>query len=395
MTGNYYYAVHTSYRRHNNKLRVHLKRPYHIQAVNMDNTIDLCRRYADFAHMILALTSIRPHPGMLIKPGDHPTEDPSGESRREKMATYDTRGLDIMIVLLRLLMSFAYAMDVNRGRTTNAEDAFFQVAQKDLGWDQEKDWELKRYLTEQLEKNEKNLTEKKWKFSELLTHTMLQGLFHDNRQFRLVGQHTITFRQGPLGQHDLLQIHHENTFDSQMLKNKNELKFDGSKPLSESVSRHFDPHDRQFTAERPKFLRIKYSVASHGQPISQLRVLRFRLPCISISYRDGVKKIDKGVGEHTYILCAVVRITEEEQERIRVYDKNMKEQLPAEVGLYRMKEPEAMEAPWSITQRGLYMLFYYRDETPDADTLVQEKNLEAPEYLQRQWAARDMGQDNR
>ena len=125
-------------------------------------------------------------------------------------------------------------------------------------------------------------------------------------------------------------------------------------------------------------------MVGRGCPISELRVLSFRAP----EARQTNTGWQKGIQQAIYHLCAVVRITDRKQERIRIYSKEGPEMIPAEVGLFREKEPEAVEAQWSIEDVGVYLLLYFRLHRPDDQFPASEMDIDAPEFGKRGWVER-------
>jgi hypothetical protein len=74
--------------------------------------------------------------------------------------------------------------------------------------------------------------------------------------------------------------------------------------------------------------------------------------------------VQKRVQHATYRLCAVLRVTENQEERIRIYGLDGMEIIPGEVGNYREKEPATENPPWSVSDEGDYVLFYVRMIVP-------------------------------
>ena len=151
-------------------------------------------------------------------------------------------------------------------------------------------------------------------------------------------------------------------------------------PLSSSLTRHFDPEAQtQYTSLRPKFLFVEYTATTHRRPFSEIRKLGFQAPEVHWETQQF------GVQDATYILAAVIRMTDGKREHIRIYSKEGTEIVPAEIGEYREKEPE--QPQWSVAQPGVYMLFYFRRYVPDKNWPVED--VAAVEREERAWETRD------
>jgi hypothetical protein len=262
------------------------------------------------------------------------------------------------------------------------ESAFMDAASSDLGWEQEEDWKVKRYILEKLDsRNKTKLRRTSPEFRSLNDDDSLRNLFCDNVQFHLISGTSFIEKFDKLVPCQSSNIHQWN-----------HLAFDSMKPISKSVTELFNTSVNsgnddgiQRTSLHPKFLRIHYTVLEgYSREISAVRVLRFEAP-EALRGKDGQWEL--GIQSAVYNLCAVVRITTGQKEYIRIYAKDGSEVLPAEVGNYRLKEPEAhLETQWSISEPGEYVLFYYREWTSDRES---EMELESPEYRERQWVIRD------
>jgi hypothetical protein len=66
----------------------------------------------------------------------------------ECMASWESGGLDICLILLRHLLSFGYALDTTDSLTgtSNAEDCLLDATNRDIGWDKHVDWKIKRAI---------------------------------------------------------------------------------------------------------------------------------------------------------------------------------------------------------------------------------------------------------
>lgn len=290
-------------------------------------------------HRIIALRAFRPHPGIFFENDE--IELNSEQTIEEAMAGANTNGIDIMIIVLRQLLSFDFGIkDVREGAGTDG-NTLLAAADKDLGWKQEDDWRIKQHLVRELG-IQHDIT-----FKDLLSHPSLDNLFRQNLYFRVVSR--IIQVMTPAG-----ETWSRPQAWSEELVNKNILRFDSSKPLAKSLTDHFDPYlGRQYTSLRPMFLCIEYNVTS-PRPISELRTLPIRAP--EVREIDG--KIIKGIQEEGYRLCLVVRVTSAKMERVRVYEFNGREEVIAPTGNVEAKKRE--KESWSVQENGLYVLFYVR-----------------------------------
>jgi len=216
----------------------------------------------------------------------------------------------------------------------------------------------------------------------------------DNKQFQLLASSSIKitpspFRSSPILDEefqDPIQIESCTIPDSDFMQ-KRTLQFDSSRPLAESISRHFGigREEAQYISLCPRFLQIQYHV-SIPCSITTLRALTFEAP---VAKRSADQHIVMEIQRPTYRLCTVVRSTDGESEEVRTYAPIGKESIPAEVGDYRSKEPDATASEhWSIEQPGDYILFYYREYIPDG-WQATETILDAPEWEERPWMIRD------
>lgn len=192
--------------------------------------------------------------------------------KKQAREPFDTRGIDIVLILLWILMSLGYHMDVcDDTALTDAENTIHTASMANLGWDQRNDWVLRRKLLQCLNKDEFPTS---YSFAKLLDHTQLRNVFN-NVQFRLIDIKYIWKVQGSDG-----EIRHSNVNPNALLE-KNNPRFNSTKSLSTSISEHFNSSDQsaQFLSLHPKFLMINHSVkTSGGLPISELRILNVLAP---------------------------------------------------------------------------------------------------------------------
>jgi len=94
-----------------------------------------------------ALRKFRPDRGIWMT-GEEAAGLQKEHSLAECMASWDSGGLDICLILLRHLLSFGYALDTtdSLAGTSNAEDCLLYAASRDIGWDKHVDWKIKRAI---------------------------------------------------------------------------------------------------------------------------------------------------------------------------------------------------------------------------------------------------------
>lgn len=103
----------------------------------MQSIQSLRTRYAQQPVLLtVALRSQRPHPGMWANELARQFEAPSSQT------DLSTRRLDIILILLRQLLSFGCTFD-SVAATTLAEASMVDAAWKDMAWEQEQDWQIK------------------------------------------------------------------------------------------------------------------------------------------------------------------------------------------------------------------------------------------------------------
>jgi len=354
----------------------------------LDSVPALAVKYADRpqAHLI-SLRSIRPFPGVWIKPADPTSKDKSPEATRAECAKFNTRALDILIVVTRVLFSYGYtfAPDSN---TTRHVKAIVAVAGRDLGFDQMSDWKLKRHIFDEWNRNP--TTTSTLTFRRFLWDPQLQALFSSHPAFQFISSQVAFLEKEPGGGFEHTPV--ETSLP--IFRLKNTPRYNGSKPLGEFIWSQFAPYTAdgltyQFTGLLPDFLLVRYIVAqAPGRKIAELRSFRCEVP--TAQKNNGSWELGRCSAQ--YQLCSVVRLVPAdndelfEMERVRVYAKTGKEILPAEVTPYfKEKEPEATETPWTIQETGEYALFYFR-VTPGDQSELQNN---APEFSKRVWVEHD------
>ena len=113
----------------------------------MNNVLDLQEKYpSEIFTRMTCLRLIRPHPGIWLE-----DEADLGNTSKKPLSglrsSYDTCAIDILLTLIRVHITFGFAIDTKEPATATAlEEAFLRVANKDLGWTKRDDWMLKRHL---------------------------------------------------------------------------------------------------------------------------------------------------------------------------------------------------------------------------------------------------------
>jgi len=141
----------------------------------MDGIKSLSDRFADSSqHRIFSLQRFRPHPGVWFEQGDVDLEP--GQTLQQAMAGANTNGIDIMIILLRHLLSFDYGIaELRDGQRAGTDGTTLLVAaDKDMGWKAEEDWKIKQFLVREL-KIQHDIS-----FTTLLSLPSLENLFRQN-----------------------------------------------------------------------------------------------------------------------------------------------------------------------------------------------------------------------
>ncbi|KAF7917129.1 hypothetical protein BELL_0164g00130 [Botrytis elliptica] len=342
-------------------------------------------------HQIMALQTLRPYPGACLSKEDLP---PGGKhlSLRDLRAQFNTRAIDVMLILLRHLRSFGYAIeDLEQNQVpTKAERVLIDASNLNLGWYKHQDWTLKLQIIKVIADGTVDQSSS-WTFDYLQSHPQLSNLFHRNRGFTLAlgeviieDSHSGDFEIHDISGKSLLSLINEPSFQSSSLINRQMMKL-LEIPFSNRSGVHL--------CRIPKFYRVRYHVAEdQGRPISDLRMLEFDIH----TWKDARKipeKIDLQDFQRQkvfYQLISVIRLAQGGEtnplDMIRTYLSDGCEVVPARIGTYQLKEPEIDQgqAPWSVEEKGTYMLFYCHVLNA-TDSNLRPLNDE-PEFVSREWA---------
>lgn len=364
-------------------------------------------------HQILALRNIRPHHGIFLDEkeigGIAFEKDDTGSltedgvrQLQEIREKFDTSGIDITLSILRILISFGYkqklpGMGLGESvfKIEPVEELFMKAALKDFGWKQDLDLKMKRELMTKLFGNiricdESGSPSRALDLSFVGIMGRLQNLFRVNPQFHFVDRLVWQKISNPDGSTSVKTDHLSK--DEYMMRNS--MNFKDLIPIPESISRIFainknDP--RQTFSNKSRFLMIQYHVTRGDTDISKLRRLDIQAPIANYETSNAGKiQVTKlGVCQSTYLLSAVIKVTPREKEQIRRYWKNGTEMVPDQVGEFKKKFPcqgfGDHNVPWSIKDKGVYILFYYREHVPPGQGSSgneSEMNLDAPEISQ-------------
>jgi len=102
-----------------------------------DNIPSLREQYVNkLVHQIIALRTFRPHPGAWINDRERLPDELGASERittqRSRCAEFNACSFDVLLVLVRHLISLAYDNHPLE-RFTPLEEAVFDAAEKDLG----------------------------------------------------------------------------------------------------------------------------------------------------------------------------------------------------------------------------------------------------------------------
>ncbi|KAL2065366.1 hypothetical protein VTL71DRAFT_3036 [Oculimacula yallundae] len=323
-------------------------------------------------HQIAALRMIRIHPGLWVVPDDSGQEPYSRSQLLERRQSFNTTAVDIIVTIIRMLISFGYAFSADDTTLSAVERAIFELAWMDIGREESADWQAKRKIFDMLNNGVAMMDQEPWSITGLLQQK-LPNLFANNRQFELVSNKFLNVESGVLQKYSTT---------SGTIQGLNTIKYDGTVPFGHSVSKIFNklPKHPQYLSLRPKFLKVNCNFRPGSQTISQLRILAFSAPEAGSTPEKVVKY---GIQRAVYHLIAVIQVQGDgEPDRVRTYWKTGTEIVPAEVGEYKKKENSKLD--WSVEEGGEFVLFYFRlhrsNDLPDS-----EMDTNAPEFEARPW----------
>ncbi|CAG8978737.1 hypothetical protein HYALB_00011498 [Hymenoscyphus albidus] len=312
----------------------------------------------------------------------NPEEVPESSDTDRLSASMNSRAVDKILIILRLLIAFGYRLD-GESSSTPAEKEFHDCAWLDIGRDQIEDCKIKRPVFEQLEPTRAAEDPFRiWNFWELLHHPLLHNLFIESKQLTLHENNVIAVRYPG----DSFWKVEETDFPAYPTM----INYNGVGTLGDCISSTFEA--KRFRngklqlrlGKRPKFLMVRYT----NEGVSQKGISDFRTVEYPCPFRIKTNEDQYLVEQTTAVnnLLAVVRVSEgEEDERIRTYHKDGSEITPAQIGQFRGKEPNPEEAHlWSIKEPGCYILFYYTVDLAEGQDNC-EIVVDAPESICRPW----------
>ncbi|KAH8787335.1 hypothetical protein BGZ57DRAFT_1001900 [Hyaloscypha finlandica] len=176
---------------------------------------------------------------------------------------YNTRGVDITIVVIRVLFSYGYTLKCD-STTSKRVKAILEVASRDLGFDQSSDWKLKRHIYTAWGRNPG--TSHTFTFRYILWEPRLNHVLAYHAAFQLVSFHAFIQRETSRDfEYKLLEK------ANQIFQWKNTPRYSGQSPLSEFIWSHFQPYPLDgvtYQLTGPEFLLVRYTVReAPGQTI--------------------------------------------------------------------------------------------------------------------------------
>ena len=228
-------------------------------------------------HQIAALRLIWPHPGMHLLEGEIQEGELKHLPLSAQRGAFDTRGIDMMLILLRHLKSFGLAVDLDGEHgLTASENAFLKAADLDLGWNQAEDWHMKREIFDKLRNDlgdQGAITAEAYSFDRSLRQ--LRCIFEDNLQFSLLSGTVVGSSANGMSTSIIQE-------DSSTVPSCGT--YDGVYTLSHWMENNFSgtSSDKNrpvvFIGARPKFLAIKYINKDSKRTLADLRVLKYQAP---------------------------------------------------------------------------------------------------------------------
>jgi hypothetical protein len=344
------------------------------------------------SRQIATLLQMRPHPGAFVEGTNKQNLDQGSSDldRKTRAQNVDTRGLDILLILLRTLGAFGCHISLEDDDDTPVspvERAIWTAAWRNLGWDREADWELKRCLLQLLGPNPESAIHHGWTFKNLWDSGFLQSTFWYNKDFTYISRDVFkkTTNEGSDWIHEQLPSR------SLTLYVQTTSSWHGGAwkdYLDQKWARQFEgQNETQMVSSRTPFLQIQYSPLNNNfKTIFELRVLKFHAPEAHAKGNDWV--FDRQ--EAQYNLIAVIRLaTDDHPDDIRTYWKTGREIVPPEIGeFFKDKDYGALDRPWTVESNSKFMLYYYRvnggNGWPDS-----EIDINAEEFEERTWVRRE------
>jgi hypothetical protein len=363
-----------------------------------DNMLkDMRAEYSDKTRQFNFLRIIRPFPGCKVSPATPGISNASETSVHSKI---DVNGLDVMLILMRHLLSADFVLNGLLEEVAEEELAVYETAWLDLGWNAQKDHHAKTRLLETLlgikDFTVEDLKKADLSFEKIFAHPKLKGLIMENEHFLIISKRVYYMGTEGFGTPNL---------EVSMVKPDDRLRYeplvwDGINDLDHYINRHLIPFRtadmqlRMYFSQRPMFFQVLYTPSTKFRSISEIRMVEMKGVRIQEKERGETKfKVD--TRPHLYILYAIIRLGdgEEVKDDVRLYLETGIEIIPQRTTDDFLGEDVAREEyqrtgkRWSIQSPGCYRLFYTRvannEEYLQPEFYITEN---APEFQPRPWA---------
>jgi hypothetical protein len=365
-----------------------------LQIFKMDNKhlISIYKRYeGDRIKQHRYLQLMRPHPGALaIGQGDDPPSTDDERLNLHHARKIDTRAIDVLIVVLRMLIAYGYDMTVPKDpkKFPLIIRAFYDSATLDLGWNPTLDMLGKAKLLALIQHSANEYTMEELKGLKPLTYHAISKPFFYDKDFQFYDEKIVASNR-----------RWENG------GNLHCIEWDGQQTLNECIEESFayPGHSGTYAPIMfPPFMRIRYQ--SHQSPrrkFAEIREVNFTGFHMQRNYPED-EEIVLERKPAMYNLRIVVRIGNTDLEDgnghgsahrykddVRTYWADGYEIVPPEVGNFAEKDAEA-DVPanerWSVENNGTFDLFYFRVLYRDETNITSQINPFAPEFSVRPWA---------
>jgi hypothetical protein len=365
-----------------------------LQIFKMDNKhlISINKRYeSDIIKQHRYLQLMRPHRGALaIDQGDDPPSTDDERLNLHHARKIDTRAIDVLIVVLRMLLAYGYDMTVpkNLKKLPLIIRAFYDSATLDLGWNPTLDMLGKAKLLAWIQYSANEYTMDELKGLKPLTYHAVSEPFFSDKDFQFYDEEVVA---------SIGRWENEGNLHC--------IEWDGQQTLSERIEKSFAYLGRLGTYAPimfPPFLRIRYQ--SHQSPrrkFAEIREVNFTGLRRQRNHQDDTEIVLEKKPA-VYNLRIVVRIGNTDlkdgnghgsahwyKDDVRTYWADGYEIVPPEVGNFAEKDAEA-DVPanerWSVENNGTFDLFYFRVLYRDETDITSQINPLAPEFSVRPWA---------
>ncbi|KAL2060764.1 hypothetical protein VTL71DRAFT_9406 [Oculimacula yallundae] len=310
----------------------------------MDGIISLeAKHVAQPLQHILALRTIRAHKGIWLS-----------ASNPESMRRADSNGIDLLLIIIRHLISYGYDKSF---LSTAAASAVLDAAGKDLGWDEEVDWRIKGHLLGILQTPSNSPS-----LDKLMVSVELQSLFFTHPQFHIIQSSVFssnnegkTWTKSELGRHDCGMANRFIIDDNSSIPQQIYQRFSWTSSKGNSKTWY------RGICTKPPFLILCLRVTKSNFDQRTLETLELELPAGQM--QPGKQTWAFGMHQLRFRLCAIVLTKARgngngpQNEQVRLYGDS------GEVILSEL-ESRGEAIPW-VVGCGLYTLFYRRICTYD------------------------------